>query len=126
MPVGSHLYAGKLLRHLRDALVIRGDDDFAEGFGQPTSLDNMLKQRLARYEMQRFAGKTRRGITSRDDAEDSHGWIYDNPAVNARTNNGRLQATVPARINAPSISNPVLPASAEFPACAHGGSGSRV
>ena len=55
IPIGSHLRAATFLRHVRDAPVVGGDDDFAEGFGRPAPLDDILEERLTAM---RCSGRT--------------------------------------------------------------------
>ncbi len=56
-------------RRLSDAEVVRRDDQVIQFLRAPASFPDVLEQRLARDEMERFAGETRRSPTRRDDAK---------------------------------------------------------
>ena len=69
----GHFHAAEILRHLPDARVIRGHDDFAQRFRLLALLDDVLDERLAGDEREGFAGEPRRGIARGNDADDFHG-----------------------------------------------------
>ena len=68
-----HLDPAEFPCDLRDALVVRRDDDLAQRLGELATLNDALDERLASDEMQRLAGKARGREARRDDAENVHG-----------------------------------------------------
>ena len=69
----GHFDAAKAAGDLGDALVIRGHDDFGEGFGLLALGDNVLDERSPGDEGQGFAGEARGRIARGDDANGFHG-----------------------------------------------------
>jgi putative protease len=61
--------------HHRDAFVVRGHDDFAEGSRLRTTLDDMLQERLARDGMERFARKARAAVAGGNHADQFHRFL---------------------------------------------------
>jgi hypothetical protein len=71
----GHLGAAKVLGDLPNARIVGGDDYLRERSGLLAALDDMLDERLARDESQRFPGETGGSITGWDDAKHFHGLV---------------------------------------------------
>src|SRR5260370_30799927 len=80
MMSGGHVDPAKCLRDLPNAFIVRCYDHFREGARLLAALDNMLNERFARDQCQRFARKPGGSVTGRDDAENFH-WPCSIPCL---------------------------------------------